>query len=734
MGGPTRGPRKPWHRLEQNFARLERLGAGRSPDARAAQRIVLANRLTLSYILVSCPFFLVYKQCGMDALAWALVPMLAWLALTLPLNARGWTRLARLNLATAASVSITAVAIALGRGSGAHNLLLAATVNFLILFDWEKEKAFMAAGLAANSALYLGYQSLSFRVGTLYALEPDMERLVRIAVSMATLFALIAGVFYFLIGNVRAESALVAAREKAQAADRIKSRFIANMSHEIRTPLNVILGLARLMENPELEPKRALFLANIRSSAADLLAILNDVLDLSKIESGMMKLESAPLRIGEIAESVAGLFRPQAAGKGLGFELDLDLDQGDLGPLRGDALRLRQVLNNLLSNALKFTAEGDIRLRIRRAGRKGDRVALRFEVTDTGVGIPPEAVEGLFQPFRQADDGITRSFGGSGLGLAICKRLVELMGGAIQLRSRPGAGTTVSFTALFAPDDGSGTRFGESAPEAAGQAAGKGEARILIVEDYPLNRMVLQGQLNVLGFRADEAEDGKVALEACAKRAYDLILMDCHMPNMDGIECTRRIRSMPGPRPAIIGVTADALPETRKSCLAAGMDRVLLKPLQEGELRKILAPWKAPGENASPGPGGRPRASEWVDFGRLDRLAQATRFRDPEYRKKAIAQFRTDAQALHDSLREAGRSGDAGRLKDAAHGLKGLSLTLGLDRLADTCKRIEAASAGASPDWSPVLADLDTAFASSLADLDRWLDAAPGPAVTSTRP
>jgi CheY-like chemotaxis protein len=349
-------------------------------------------------------------------------------------------------------------------------------------------------------------------------------------------------------------------------------------------------------------------------------------------------------------------------------------------------------------------------------------------VADTGPGIPEGAQHGLFQPFRQADDSITRSFGGTGLGLAICKRLVELMDGTIGLRSRPGLGTSVSFTAAFHFDDGTGTRT-EEAAESADPASAEGTLaspegpRILIVEDHPLNRMVLKGMLEIHGFRADEAHDGKQALDAWAARPYDLILMDCHMPVMDGMECTRRLRALEGPRPVIIGVTADAQAETLNNCLRAGMDRVILKPLEEKELRDILAPWiTARGGMAQEArPGANPA---WVDAARLGRLIQQTRLRDPEYRKRAFAQFQADAESLRAALREAGRSGRPGDLKEPAHGLKGLCLTMGLDRLADACKRLEATSLAEEPqDWSPVLAELEEAFEPSLADLRRFLEA-----------
>jgi signal transduction histidine kinase/CheY-like chemotaxis protein len=749
---------KPVRYLSALRRRFEHAGAHAVGDEGAARRVVMANRFALSYLALTAPYFLVFMACGMWTLAWGVLPMLAWHAATPALNARGHTTLSRVSLGANAMVSILLTAVALGRGSGAHHLFLAASLNFLILFDWHRERRIMAWGLVANSALYLGFQLLGSRDGLLYVPPPLIGKLIRAALSLANLVGIIAGVGHFLAGNARAEKALIAAREKAQAADRIKSRFIANMSHEIRTPLNVILGLARLMENPQAEPQRQGFLANIRSSAADLIDILNDALDLSKIEAGKIELESRPFRLGELAESVLVPFRIQAGEKGL----DLRLDAGAEGAkvLHGDALRLRQVLNNLLSNAIKFTPRGSVALRIsraegvERAGAPGaaggagaaggderdeERSWYRFEVSDTGMGITTEAQGRLFEAFRQADGSLSRTHGGTGLGLAICKGLVELLGGTIALESEPGLGTKVRFTAGFLPgreadlappaDADADRDAGLQAAKAAAPGKPAGSARILIVDDHPLNLMVLRNLLEAQGFAADQADDGEAALRACADRPYDLILMDYHMPVMDGLECTRRIRGsrgLGGPQPVIVGITADALQESRSICLAAGMDRVILKPVEVADLRSVLSPWSSfPAEPA--GSLGENTASEWVDVARLESLVQRTRLRDPAYRNQAWEQFRSDTETLRRTLREAGRSGNARDLKDAAHGMKGLCLTMGLNRMADACRRIEVVSQEGRPgDWSPALSDLEAAYGPSLADLERALLSRPG--------
>lgn len=701
------------------------LGTHAAQDPGEGRRIVLSNRFALSYLFLTAPYFFVFMAFGMRTLAWGVIPMLAWHAATLALNAKGRSKAARVSLGANAMVSILLTAVALGRSSGAHNLLLAASLNFLILFDWEKEKRIMAWGLAVNSALYLGYQWLGSRNGLLYVPSPMLEKLIRAALSMANMIGIMAGVGHFLVGSSRAEKALIAAREKARAADQIKSRFIANMSHEIRTPLNVIVGLARLMENPDTESQRRGFLANIRAASADLLGILNDALDLSKIEAGKIDLECKPFRIGDLAESILVPFRMQATQKGL--DLRLEAESAANHVLLGDPLRLRQVLNNLLSNAFKFTPKGSVTLRIARAGGTGETPAYRFAVADTGIGIAAEAQGQLFQSFRQADGGITRTHGGWGLGLAICKGLVEMMGGTIQLESRPGLGTTVHFTASFGmcrEEDMPLPAQADAEPVAPRpDAEGKGirSARILVVDDHPLNRMVLRTLLERQGFWADEAASGEAALRACAERPYDLVFLDYHMPVMNGLECAKRIRDLRGAQPVIVGITADALPESRVICLAAGMDRVILKPVEAADLRSILSPWTSFPEEAVPSRS-ESQDSEWLDVEHLGNLVQRTRLRDPGYRNKAWEQFRSDTETLRQSLREAGRSGNARELKDAAHGLKGLCLTMGLNRLADACRRLEVASQESGrTDWSPALSDLEAAYGPSLADLARAL-------------
>lgn len=709
---------------------MTHLGVPPHMDAGIAKRIVLTNQLALSYLMITMPYVVLFKLIGTDGLSWLLVILIGVFGVALWLNATGHFLAARLNLALFISISIIAFAFSLGRGAYVQILLLPATMNFLILFDWEKERVYAVLGIAVNAVLFIGYQSLSFHFGTWYSLPQEVEKWVRIAMAVAAELLTIAGTLHFLVGNRRTEKALADARENALAGEKVKSRFIANMSHEIRTPLNVIMGMVNLLDEPQSEAKRKVLLNNISTAATDLLAILNDVLDLSRIEAGKLKLESLPLKLPELADSVWQPHLHQAKQKGL--QLSLELDAGLPHTLLGDSLRIRQILNNFLANALKFTPAGKITLRIYKEAAFEDKLRIAFEVQDTGVGISDEAQARLFQAFGQADDSTTRNFGGSGLGLAICKHLAELMEGTISLHSRSGEGTTVRFAATFAlvqetessDQEDCGVRVLDTDLELKSDLAttgnSGGEVKILIVEDHPLNRLVLMEMLASLGFVAEEAFDGKQALAAFSAKYFDVILMDCHMPVMDGLESARLIRKLGGRQPMIVGVTADAMAETRTKCLQSGMNEVILKPLNKRELAKILAPWKPTRDVELPEDSALTAVSNWVNVPQINQLVNSTKLRDPVYRKKALQQFESEVRNLSRMLHDAYRSGNPGELRESAHGLKGLCLTMGLTRLAEACKRLESSAANLdAPDWSPALADWDAAFEPSLLELQR---------------
>src|SRR5574343_114093 len=381
---------------------------------------------------------------------------------------------------------------------------------------------------------------------------------------------------------------LEAARRLAEDASRSKSAFLANMSHEIRTPLNGILGMVHLLRRdaPTLEQMDRL--DKIDAASQHLLAVINDVLDISKIEAGKLQLHDSVVDVPAIARKVVSVLGEQVRSKGLSLTLDVEPFQYTLV---GDPTRLTQCLLNYVSNALKFTEQGSITIRVRRLRENEDEVMLRFEVEDTGIGIAEASRERLFGIFEQADDSTSRRFGGTGLGLAITRRLAELMGGEVGVSSQPGRGSLFWFTACLRHSEAElealrSTLAGLTPAVAREALSGY---HLLVVEDEPINREITLELLAELGLTADTAENGKQAIELVKRWDYDLVLMDVQMPEMDGLTATRRIRELPqGQSLAIVAMTANAFAEDREQCMAAGMNDVIAKPINFDELRLIL--------------------------------------------------------------------------------------------------------------------------------------------------
>lgn len=369
---------------------------------------------------------------------------------------------------------------------------------------------------------------------------------------------------------------------KAEAATSAKSEFLAVMSHEIRTPLNGIIGLADLLNSEDL-PAESLRLSDlIRQSGQSLLSLVNDILDFSKIEAGKLEMEIADFDPEAELAGVVATFAPAAQSKNLHLETSF---QNLPTTVSGDALRLRQILANLLSNAIKFTPSGRVILSAK-GSIEGSRVRLDVSVKDSGIGIPAEKISLLFNPFTQADSSTTRRFGGTGLGLAICSRLVSAMGGSISVESSP-EGSNFFFHIFLAPSTCESTRKPAAAclPEDCSTV----EIRILLVEDHPINQTVALSVLRRMGRTADCASTGAEAVRMAATGGYDLILMDMQLPEMDGIEATRRIRDLPLPaQPRIVAVTANAFDSDRQACIDAGMDGFLSKPFRAEQLRRVI--------------------------------------------------------------------------------------------------------------------------------------------------
>ena len=374
-------------------------------------------------------------------------------------------------------------------------------------------------------------------------------------------------------------------KRRADEASEAKGRFLATMSHEIRTPLSGIIGLSRLLEAMR-DPAEALDTVRmIRSSGDALLRVINDVLDFSKVEAGKLDLEVAPFHLRRALQEGMGLFGAAAKEKGLRLGCDLMPELPEW--VAGDETRLRQVILNLISNAMKFTKSGEVVLSagVERQDETSCRIVV--EVSDTGIGIAPDQLPRLFSSFEQANASISRRYGGTGLGLAISKRLVELMGGKIYVESRLGEGTRFRFTVLM------GRAQEPLVPHtvAAQSTCSSRHLRVLVAEDNVVNQKVVLKLLQQLGVNADLAVDGAQAIAAAVRKQYDLILMDVHMPEVDGLTATRQIRSGVSfdRQPIIFGLTAHATTEHRDLCLGAGMNGYLTKPLEPEKLRDLVA-------------------------------------------------------------------------------------------------------------------------------------------------
>ncbi|MBL0420541.1 response regulator [Ramlibacter sp. AW1] len=520
------------------------------------------------------------------------------------------------------------------------------------------------------------------------------------------------------------KQALESATQAATQANAAKSAFLAAMSHEIRTPMNGVLGLLELLSLSRLDDEQRSTLAVVRESGRSLLRIVDDILDFSKIEANKLSLHPEPSSVAQVVQSICQIHSSMASSKGLLLQAHTD---PRISPaLMFDPQRLGQILNNLVSNALKFTQRGSVSVNVQWLGHseRGERLCL--VVRDTGMGVPREDIARLFQPYVQSQQAAAR-FGGTGLGLVISRRLAEMMGGSLEMDSEPGHGTTVTLRCeLMVAADPTDPRRPPAQEPASGhhpprrptpsrqQAEHEGRL-ILVVDDHPTNRIVLRRQVNSLGYAAEVAADGRQALDAWRTGRFGLVLADCNMPEMSGYELTQAIRQDEAarglPRTPVLACTANAMASQAAACEEAGMDAWLVKPCGLHQLSEQLGRW-LPHPADEPG---HPEDEAAIDIALLDSLVGD----DAPARAEILADFRRATEADATSLRTAVADADLGTVRATAHRIQGASLSLGAAALARSCGALEQAARDAdSTALAALMSTFEREFARVCAQLD----------------
>lgn len=507
----------------------------------------------------------------------------------------------------------------------------------------------------------------------------------------------------------RAERELNQARDQAVQALQMRTEFIASVSHELRSPIHGVLGLSELLASATLDDDARQLAQSIGRATETLQMVLDDILDYAKIEVGRLELDPRPLLVSEIADDLAALYGPEARAKGI--DLSVEAEDGSPQRVRADGLRVRQVLTNLVGNAVKFTTEGEVRVRASREPARGDGITrVRIEVSDTGIGIPPDAHDRLFQPFSQAHTSTAREFGGSGLGLSIAKRLVGLMGGELGFESVPMQGSTFWFVLPVEELE----ELEERSIAALGLGADPDERPaakpVMVVEDNAVNQLLVRRQLEHLGFEAIVFESGPAAIDRYAETDASVVLMDWQLPGMDGLETTRRLRAIERDlglaRTPIVAMTASSRPGDRERCLASGMDDFIAKPVSMGTLGEVIGRW-APGpvgdRDARPTAAGLPAGdpsptdpvgvrsgsgSGAIDVLVLDRLVED--LSDPQLVASVVRTYLRELPLRVDGIDQARVTHDPAPMETACHLLRSTSAAVGASRLAELCRQLES--------------------------------------------
>jgi signal transduction histidine kinase len=567
MDGKARGSMS--NRLGVLDARIDEIAAA-GRRARGP-RLAMASLITL---------FLVFSL-GLEIALW-------WAGAVLFADAYGWT-VTRLSTRPGAGAAprrlgyVSAVVVMVG-----------VWTSLAVVLWLSEQPALRFAAICLTAGQLIHAQAVTFRSPTIFAIDAGLPALALAGMplllggyggwSMLTVLVAVALVLVYAVSsaavNARRVDALETAERAAMSASAAKSVFLATMSHELRTPMNGVLGMAHALTTGPLNEQQARQVDMLIRSGEGLMTILNDVLDVSKIESGKLDLEILVFDLRDLVDEVVGLWAQAAQAKDVRLIAAVD----PLAPtwVSGDPTRLRQILTNLISNALKFTASGAVTLRVGPAGA----AFLEIQVVDTGIGMSTEQQARLFQAFSQADASITRRFGGTGLGLAICKQLTELMGGAITVRSAPGEGS--AFTVALPLPAAVAPRIALEAP-----CEGIAGLRILVADDNRINQLVARTILEAAGAQVEVADNGRHALERLGEQAFDAVLMDVHMPDMDGLEALRRVRAGAAGAGAgdipVIALTADVMHGDEGDLLACGFDAVQPKPIRPADLVRAIA-------------------------------------------------------------------------------------------------------------------------------------------------